>query len=367
MKCCFLVFLFLSFEIIKAERMIDVNIPLLKKISETPGVSGFEQKIRECIIDEIKPYVDSISVDNLGNIVAFRKGRESKKMMIAAHMDEIGFIVSHIDDNGFLRFIPLGGFDPKTLTSQRVIVHGTKDIVGVMGSKPIHIMSEDERGKAVKITDFFIDLGMTKDEVMKYVSVGTPITRERELIEMGDCVNGKSLDNRISVYVLIEALKAVSSQALAYDTYAVFTVQEEVGLRGAQVATFNIEPDFGLAIDTTIAFDVPGSQPHEQVTKLGNGAAIKIMDSSVITDQRIVAFLKRIADQSDIKWQPELLPAGGTDTAQLQKMVKGGAIAGAISIPTRHIHSVIEMVHKSDITAAIQLLSESLKKANEIS
>jgi endoglucanase len=339
---------------------VALRIPLLKLISETAGTSGFENRIREVIIKEITPNVDSITVDNMGNIVAFRKGREAKKMMLAAHMDEIGFIVSHIDENGFIRFIPLGGFDPKTLTSQRVIVHGKKDIMGVMGSKPIHLMSEDERGKAMKITDYYIDLGMKKDEVLSIVSIGDPITRERELIEMGDCINGKSLDNRISVYVLIEALSRIKDKELPYDTYAVFTVQEEVGLRGAQVATLQIQPNVGLAIDTTIAFDVPGSQPHEQVSKLGGGAAIKIMDSSVIADPRMVAYLKRIADNAYITWQPELLPAGGTDTANLQKMVKGGAIAGAISIPTRHIHSVIEMVNKHDVSCAIGLLAEAI-------
>ena len=344
----------------------DLRIALLKTISETAGAPGFEGRIRDIIKKEISANVDSVSVDSMGNIVAFRKGKESKKIMLAAHMDEIGFIVSHIDDNGFIRFIPLGGFDPKTLTAQRVIIHGRQDIIGVMGSKPIHLMSEDEKGKPMKITDYYIDLGMKKDEVLKLVSIGDSVTRERELIEMGDCINGKSLDNRISVYILIEALALLKDQELPYDTYAVFTVQEEVGLRGAQVAALQIQPQFGLAIDTTIAFDVPGSQAHEQVSKLGEGAAIKIMDSSVIADQRMVAFLKKSADDASIKWQPELLPAGGTDTANLQKMVKGGAIAGAISIPTRHIHSVIEMVHKSDVKNAIALLAEAIKNIDKL-
>jgi len=344
----------------------NLRIELLKTISETAGASGFEGRIREVIIKEITPNVDSVTVDNMGNIVAFRKGKESKKIMLAAHMDEIGFIVSHIDDNGFIRFNPLGGFDPKTLTAQRVIIHGKQDIYGVMGSKPIHLMSEDERGKQIKITDFYIDPGMGKEDVVNIVSIGDSVTRDRELIEMGDCINGKSLDNRISVYVLIEALEKLKKTQLPYDTYAVFTVQEEVGLRGAQVATLKIQPDFGIAIDTTIAFDVPGSQPHEQISKLGAGAGIKIMDSSVIADQRMVAYMKKIADDATIKWQPELLPAGGTDTANLQKMVKGGAIAGAISIPTRHIHSVIEMVNKQDVRSSIDLLAEAIKNIDKL-
>lgn len=335
-----------------------LNIELLKKVSETPGAPGFEKSIRELIVAEVTPFADSISVDNMGNVVAFRKGSTPKKLMFAAHMDEIGFIVSHIDDNGFVKFLPLGGYDPKTLTSQRVIIHGEKDVIGVMGSKPVHLMKPEEKGKSVEISDYFIDLGMKKEQVEKYISVGNPITRERELIEMGDCINGKSLDNRISVFVLIEALKKLQGIALPSDLYAVFTVQEEVGLRGAQVATLAIQPDIALAIDTTIAFDVPSSQPHEVISRLGEGTAIKIMDSSVIADPRMVRYLKKIAQNAKIKWQTEMLPAGGTDTSALQKFVKGGSVAGAISIPTRHIHQVIETVNKDDVQASIDLVAE---------
>lgn len=337
---------------------MEMNIGLLKQISETPGTSGFEKHIRNLIVNEITPYVDTVNIDNMGNVIAVKKGKTDKKVMLAAHMDEIGFIVSHIDDNGFLKFYPLGGYDPKTLTAQRVIVHGKKDLIGVMGSKPVHLMSPEERGKKVEIKDYFIDLGMKKDEVEKYVEVGTPVTRERELIEMGDCINGKSLDNRISVFVLIEAMKRLQNVKVPYDTYAVFTVQEEVGIRGAQVATLEIQPDYGIAIDTTIAFDVPGSTPAESVTKLGEGTAIKIMDSSVITDYRMVSFMKQMAKEFLIDWQPELLPAGGTDAGMIQKMVKGGAITGAVSIPTRHIHQVIETVHKKDVAASITLVEK---------
>ncbi|MBN2682529.1 MAG: M42 family metallopeptidase [Bacteroidales bacterium] len=337
---------------------LDFN--LLKKISETPGAPGFEQKIRELIVKEVNPLIDELHFDNLGNVYAIKRGLQNKKVMVAAHMDEIGFIVNHIDDNGFLRFHPLGGFDPKTLTAQRVMVHGKKDLIGVMGSKPIHVMKAEERKKTTEIADFFIDLGMKKEEVDKYIEPGNPVTRERECIVMGDCVNGKSLDNRISVYILIEVLKAIAKTKPPYDIYAVFTVQEEVGIRGAQVAAQEIQPDFGFAIDTTIAFDVPGSVPHETVTKLGEGAAIKIMDSATICDYRMVAFMKKIAAEKKIKWQPEILPAGGTDTAYVQRMTKGGSIAGAVSVPTRHIHQVIESVHKEDIDSCINLMKHCL-------
>ncbi|MCS5488828.1 M42 family metallopeptidase [Algoriphagus limi] len=340
-----------------------IDISLLKQVCEIAGAPGFEKRIRDLVIDLVRPHVDEIRTDNLGNVIAIKKGKrnpDGKRVMVAAHMDEIGFIVTHIDDQGFVRFHTLGGFDPKTLTAQRVIVHGKKDLIGVMGTKPIHVMSPEERNKLPKTTDFFIDLGMSKEEVEKYVSVGDPITRERHLVEMGSCVNCKSIDNRVAVYILIEALKKIQNPA--YDVYATFTVQEEVGIRGANVAAHGINPDFGIALDTTIAFDVPGAQPHEKVTELGKGTAIKIMDAMTICDYRMVEFMKQTAKKENITWQPEILTAGGTDTAGVQRMGKQGAIAGAISIPTRHLHQVIEMAHKKDIADSIQLLVACLEQ-----
>ncbi len=338
---------------------MSLNVDLLRNICEVPGVPGYEIEIRKMVLKELKGLADDVSVDNMGNVTALKKGKSSdKKVMAAAHMDEIGFIVTHIDDNGFVRFHTLGGHDPKTLTAQRVVIHGKKDVVGVMGSKPIHIMEPEERSKAPKHGDYFIDLGMSKKDVDKHVSVGDPITRQRELIEMGECVNCKSLDNRVSVFVLLEALRQLkkSRKKPAYDFYAVFTVQEEVGLRGADVASIQIQPDFGIGLDTTIAFDVPGASAHQRVTELGEGTAIKIMDSSTICDYRMIAFMKETAKSAKIKFQTEILTAGGTDTASMQRKVAGGSIAGAISIPTRHIHQVIEMSHKKDIQASIDLL-----------
>jgi endoglucanase len=344
---------------------MSINVKLLADICEVPGVPGYEQRVRELVIKEVTPLVDKVSVDNMGNVTAFKKGTASakadkgnKKVMIAAHMDEIGFIITHIDDNGFLRFIPLGGFDPKTLTAQRVIVHGKKDVIGVMGTKPIHMMSPEERNKIVPLHDYFIDLGMKKDEVEKIVSIGDVVSRQRELIEMGDCVNVKSLDNRVSVFILIEALRELKEAP--YDVYGVFTVQEEVGLRGAMASALQIQPDFGFGLDTTIAYDTPGAGAHEKVTKLGEGAAIKVMDASTICDYRMVKYMKQTAEKHKVKWQPELLPAGGTDTAGIQRYTAGGSIAGAVSIPTRHIHQVIEMCHKDDIRASIELLKHCI-------
>jgi endoglucanase len=332
-----------------------MNVELLREICETPGAPGREAKVRAIVYRELEKLADDISTDNMGNVYVLKKGQSSdKKMMVAAHMDEIGFVVTHIDDKGFLRFHPLGGFDPKTLTNQRVVVHGTKSLVGVMGAKPIHVMSPDERTKAPKIKDYFIDLGMSAEEVKKVISVGDSVTRDGKLIEMGDCFNSKSLDNRVSVFSLIEAFKKMKTPGV--DFYAVFTVQEEVGLRGAHAASLMLNPDFALALDTTIAFDTPGAAAHEKITSLGEGVAVKLMDSSAIADYRMIRYLKKLAIDNTITWQPEILTGGGTDTAALQKINPGGAIAGAISIPTRHIHQVIEMVNKHDVQGAIDLL-----------
>ena len=325
-----------------------------------PGAPGFEQRIRELVLSKVTPLVDEISVDPMGNVIAVKKGKNDKRVMVAAHMDEISFIVTHIDDDGFLRFIPLGGFDPKTLTAQRVIIHGKKDIIGVMGSKPIHLMKPEERSKTVPIDEYFIDTGMSKNDVEKIISIGDPVTRERQLIELGECVNGKSIDNRVSVFILLEVLRELKDKEVPYDIYAVFTVQEEVGLRGAISSTHSIDPDFGFGLDTTIAFDVPGAAAHEKVTSLGKGAGIKVMDSSTICDYRMVKYLKQLANSKEIRWQTEILPRGGTDTAGIQRYGKKGAITGAISIPTRHIHQAIEMAHKEDIYNCIQLLREGV-------
>ena len=342
-----------------------LNIDLLAKICKTPGAPGFEQKVRALVLEELEGLVDQIEVDNMGNVYAIKKGKSDKRVMIGAHMDEIGFMVTHIDDKGFIRFHTLGGFDPKTLTAQRVIIHGKKDIIGVMASKPIHVMTQDERNKVAKLSDYFIDTGLKPEEVKDLVKIGDSVTREREFIEMGQCVNSKSLDNRLAVFILIEMFKNLKGKDVPYDIYGVFTVQEEVGIRGANVSALKINPDFGFGLDTTIAFDLPGAAAHEMITKLGEGTAIKIMDASTICDYRMVEFMKNTADKHKIKWQPEILTAGGTDTAGIQRMTQGGSIAGAVSIPTRHLHQVIEMANKSDIQASIDLLTACVSELDQ--
>ena len=338
-----------------------INIDLLSEVCRVPGAPGYEQRIREFIIENVTPFVDEVSTDAMGNVIALKKGSSDKKVMVAAHMDEISFIVTDVDKEGFVRFHTLGGFDAKTLTAQRVIIHGREDVMGVMGTKPIHVLTPEERSKAPKTTDFFIDTGLPYDKVSKLIRVGDTITRERELIEMGDCVNSKSLDNRVSVFILLETLKNLKDASVPHDVYGVFTVQEEVGLRGAIAASSGINPDFGIALDVTLAYDLPGSSSHEMISKLGNGTAIKVMDGSVISDYRMVNFLRELAEKENIKHQMEILTAGGTDTAGIQKYGKGGAIVGALSIPTRYLHQVIEMSHKEDILETIKLLEAALK------
>ncbi|MCB0687366.1 MAG: M42 family metallopeptidase [Saprospiraceae bacterium] len=342
-----------------------IDFDLLKTICETPGAPGFEKPIRDLVLDQLKSISDEVSVDAMGNVIAIKKGKDRKRVMIAAHLDEISFIVTHIDDDGFIRFHTLGGFDPKTLTAQRVIIHGREDVIGVMGSKPIHLMQAEERNKAPNIKDYYIDTGLTGKEVKALISVGDPITRERSLIKMGNCVNGKSLDNRVSVYILLKTMAALKERDVPYDVYGTFTVQEEVGLRGAMSSAGHINPHFGFGLDVTVAFDLPGAQPHEVITKLGEGAAIKIMDGSTICDYRMVQYLKKLADEKNIKWQPEILTAGGTDTAGIQRYGKDGSIAGAISIPLRHLHQVIEMAHTEDIDHCIALLTEAVANLDQ--
>ncbi|MEM1326450.1 MAG: M42 family metallopeptidase [Bacteroidota bacterium] len=342
-----------------------INIDLLKTVCKTPGAPGFEQRIRKLVIETVTPYVDEVEIDPMGSVIAIKRGASSKCAMVAAHMDEIGFIVTHIDNKGFIRFHTLGGFDPKTLTSQRVIVHGKKDVLGILGAKPIHIMKPEERKNVVPISDYYIDTGMKKEEVEELISVGDSITRVGDLVEMGDCVTSKSMDNRVSVFILLETMRELQDQTVPHDIYAVFTVQEEVGIRGAISAAHYINPDFGFGLDVTIAFDTPTSTPQEMVTSLGEGTAIKIMDGSTICDYRMVRYMKQMANQHDIKWQPEVLPAGGTDTAGLQRYGKNGAIAGAISIPLRNMHQTIEMGNKADIRATIDLLKASLQNLDQ--
>jgi endoglucanase len=346
-----------------------LNLELLSELCRTPGGPGREERIRKIVIRELKPLVDSIDVDQMGNVIARRSPRgrsvpkNPRKLMLSAHMDEISLMVSHIEESGFLRFTTLGGFDPKTLAAQRVIVHGRKDVLGLIGTKPAHIMSEEEKRRVPTIDSFFIDLGLPKAKVEKLVRVGDLCTRERDFVEIGESVSTKSLDDRVGVFTMIEGVRKAKTHGV--EVLAVATTQEEIGIRGATVASHNLEPDLGIALDVTLANDVPGARSAEAVTRLGKGTAIKIMDSSVVCDFRIVDALRDVATKKKIPYQMEVLPKGGTDTAAIQRSGRG-APAGCISIPCRYVHSVIEMCHKKDIQASIDLLAAFVAASHQV-
>lgn len=344
---------------------MNFNLTLLEELCKTPGAPGREERVRELVRGHLEKLCDEVTTDVLGNVIGLKRGSDGgdtpRRLMLSSHMDEISFLVTHVDDHGFIRFTTLGNFDPKTLTAQRVWVHGKRDLLGVMGTKPIHILTEDERHAAPTINDYFVDVGLPPDEVAALVSVGDVMTREREVVEIGETVSGKSFDNRMGIFVLLEALRRLGAHH--YDVYAVATVQEEIGLRGATVAARNIDPDVGIALDITVANDVPEAKPQQYCTRLGLGAAIKIMDSSVVCHPGVVGLLEAVASERAIAVQREVLVRGGTDTGAIQRSGSGAAV-GCVSIPTRYVHSSIEMCAKSDIEAAIQLLAAFVEEVH---
>jgi endoglucanase len=334
---------------------------LLKTLVETPGVPGYEDPIRDVVRKELEPLVDEVRMDNMGNLIGVKKG-DGPKVMLAAHMDQIGFLVSHIDDKGFLRINPTGGFDPRTLMNQRVIVYGKKPLPGVIGSKPIHVLSEDEKKKKLEVKDYFIDIGLPGDKVKELVRVGDVVTWMGNFEEVGDMFCSRAMDDRIGVYVMLEALRKLDGHKC--QIYAVATTQEEVGIRGATASAHKIAPDIGIALDVTIANDVPGAQEHEAVSKMGDGVAIKVMDGATISSRKLIRHLEELADEKGIKWQSEILPRGGTDAGGIQR-IAGGAHVTTLSIPSRYVHSTVELVHKEDVQGAVDLLAAFLEVAGE--
>lgn len=341
-----------------------MSVNFLKTLCETPAVPGYEEKFSQLVYKELKPYCDSIEIDRLGNVIGFRKGfsKKPKRIMIAGHMDEISFVVKHIDKNGFIFFATLGGFDPRSLVAQRVKIWGKETLDGAIGIKAVHITEPEERNKVIKIKDMFIDVGLPASKVKKLIQEGDSITLERSLIEIGDNYCSKTLDDRVGVYAMIEAFKRVKKNP--DDVYIVATVQEEVGVRGARTAAYGIDPDIGIAVDITIAADTPGVEEKDRVTCLGKGTAIKILDSLSISHPKLVKFLKELAVRKKIKYQFEILTMGGTDAGAML-LTKKGVIAATISIPTRYTHSVVEMCNKQDTENSIRLLSAFLQESNK--
>ncbi len=337
---------------------------LLKRLCEAAGVPGYEVEVRRIVEEALEGHVDSVTTDALGNLIAHKPG-DGPVVVVAGHMDEIGFFVSHVEEKtGFLRINPVGGFDPVNLVAQRVIVHTESgDLTGCIGRKAIHILREEEKKKPLELRDMFVDLGLPVEAVEEKVRIGDPVTLRQDFIEYGDLISCKALDDRVGVYVGIEALKRAKKAAC--DLYFVGTTQEEVGLRGAQVAGFATRPQIGIALDVTIAADTPDVPPKDRVTQLGKGVAIKVRDSASISHPALVRAMRRLAEENGIPYQMEILPRGGTDAGALQMAQEGAAVV-TLSIPTRYVHSVVESLHPDDLEAAIALLAAFIENADGI-
>jgi len=337
-----------------------MNDALLQRLTEAHGVPGQEDAIRAIVREELKDLC-TFETDYLGNLICLKKGKGAKKLMLAAHMDEIGFIVKHVDDKGFLRLNPLGGWDPRQMAAQRVFVHTeTGPINGLlmMQAKPKHLLTPDQAGKAASMDEFFVDIGMSGETAKATVKLGDMVTMNRTYQTMGPLCTCKAMDNRVAVYVMIMAMKAAANHDV--DVYGVATVQEEIGCRGAAASGWSVQPDVVVAIDVTLALDVPGAAEQDRITTLGEGTAIKIMDSSLICHPKVVAHFRALAEKHDIKHQMEILPAGGTDASGVQRL-HGGVPAFTLSVPCRYVHTVNETIHRDDLDASVALLTKYIE------
>ncbi len=340
------------------------NEALLKRLIETPGVSGREEKQREISRDELASLTDEVRTDSMGSVIGTKKGRDDARIMVAAHTDEIGFLVKHIDEKGFLRLQTLGGHDPANMVSQRVLVVAA-DGTTLRGAlqparKPPHL-SRGEEQKLPKAEEFYVDLGMSADEVKEQVRIGDYAVMDRTLEKVGGNYIGKAMDDRIGVFVMLEALRAMGEHEAT--VYAVATSQEEVGLRGAAASGSALEPTVVIALDVTLAMDVPGGGNESEISALGKGAAIKIMDASLISHPKLVEHFREIAEREGIAHQMEILPFGGTDAGGVQRL-HGGIPAITLSVPCRYVHTVNEMVNADDVQACITLLARYLEEAH---
>lgn len=336
---------------------------LLTALCEVAGPSGHEDRVRDLVRPELASVCDRVDADPLGGLTGVRAGSGGPRLMLAAHMDEIGLMVTHVDDRGYLRFVPLGGWDARTLVGQRVMVHGRDDLPGIVGTTPVHLLDEAARQKAPKLEDLAVDTGLPAERVRALIRQGDVITRTRTLENLGELVTGKSLDDRVGLFVMIEAVHAAPPSSA--EVHATATVQEEVGLRGAKVAAARVRPDIAVAIDTCPADDGPGTPANGPSTRLGHGTAIRVMDASAICSPALVDLLVRLAEERDIPYQFHVANRGGTDTQSLQ-LAGEGAIAGCVSIPTRYVHSSVEACHLADIEASIDLVAALIEHAHEL-
>jgi tetrahedral aminopeptidase len=323
--------------------------PLIQKLVETQGPSGYETQIRAVVRDEVEPYADEVKVDALGNLIV-RKGSggaEGMKIMLAAHIDEIGVMVTQVDENGFVRFTTLGGVRPYTCVGGRVRFLNGKS--GVINMEPLEDMS-----KMPTFEQLFIDMGYSnRDETP--ARVGDVATFDRPFLDLGGRLVAKSLDDRIGAAVLIETLRRIKDTP--HQLYFVFSTQEEVGVRGATAAAFGIDPDLGLAVDVTGTGDAPQRTKVRMDVSLGKGPAIKVRDGGMLADRRVVDWMVKSAEQLGLPYQMEILEAGSTDARAMQ-LTRAGIPAGCLSIPCRYIHSPSEMVDFTDVQQAVTLLTE---------
>jgi len=355
-----------------------MNVDLLKSLCEIPGIPGREERVRTFIEKEIDGLFDEMEVDSLGNLLATRKatrkrrGRgRSSKVLIAAHMDEIGFYVRHVDDDGFIWVNPAGGFDTRKLFSRRVLVCTDKgDFQGVMnpGGKPIHISDAKERNRVPGVEEFFIDLGMPAAKVAKNIKIGDFVVMHEPFMDQPETVVSKALDNRFACWTAIEAVRKLDRARSAAAKHAVdivvaFTVQEEVGLRGAMTAANQVEADYGIGLDVTLACDTPGVNANQRVTRQGDGAAVLVQDSSMIADHGLLEEFCAVARKHRIPHQRCILPRGGQDGAAIQRS-GAGARCIALTAGTRYIHTVTESMRKSDADATVDLLAAWLSQAS---
>ena len=336
----------------------------LEKLSNACGVAGREEEVRNLMINFLKPHADEVIVDKLENVIAIKKGNKNKpKVMLAAHMDEVGLMVKTITKDGFLQFTKMGGIDDRILLAQKVSVLTEKAALpGVVGSKPPHIQKEEERKKIVTYDEMFIDIGAENREDAKAmgVKIGDPVAFDVQYVKIGkDTVMGKAFDDRAGCAVMIEALKQLEKTDCT--VYAVGTIQEEVGLRGAATAAFGIDPDVGIALDVTMAGDVPGVREFDTSVKMGKGPALTVTDSGLVTHPKVLRMLIETAAENKIEYQLETGLLGTTDAARIS-LTRQGVPSGTVSIPTRYIHSPVGLISLKDAENSAKLAALAIQK-----
>jgi len=340
---------------------------LLEKLSNAHGVSGYENNVKQMIEDEVRPYVDEIRTDKMGNLIATKYGG-SPRIMLAAHMDEIGLMAKYVDDKGFIYFTTTGGWFDQTLLNQRMILHTQSgQVYGVIGSKPPHAMKEEEMKKPVKAEDMFIDIGATSREDAQTLGVraGTPITSDMEFRSLGsDMVTGKALDDRGGCAVLIEALRKM--KGVKATVHAVFTVQEEVGLKGGRTSAFGLDPDIALVSEVTFTGDHPGIEMKDQALEIGKGPVITVSDAEgdgIIVPENVLRWLKQAAETNNIPYQLKVGTRGQTD-ASIIHLSREGIPTGVISTPSRYIHTPVTVMKMSDLEKSVQLIVKAVESVD---